>query len=604
MQRGLFPVDIGNILINENAYFYVLIEELTFDVVSECFSQSLKDKEAVRVFSPVIRRSILDGNKEVGKYSLDIFKFVQKPSFFKKWDPNFLETRFGYFLIIESNGYVAILKKYVSGVEMLNSIIEQIDYNILAHFLVQENTKFEKVTSSNMNTAELAIQRKSFEALDLKNIFSRFGASKQVLNLLRIDNEGLKSSIALNTSRVNTLNLKTDLSKILDWSLKILTHIRNANNVLPKSGFLDGFAKPIKFEEGIKNLKPTYILLRFGELKDDIDSGLIEKCYIKTDEEEKSLQIGSVIKANEKLLELKEIDDKEYSNGDLHVKINEKSITISSEKFKDIILVYGNDRETTLNQYFNNKNSFIINFNKIDFIYTHRKIFHDSKLLGDIENFLTTFLPFDKLGKVISEKGSGYTNMSDSFSKDSLFYFIENDLAAKHKCLICDDMGAEWGDFISLNDEEIVFYHAKFHTSSLSATNLEEVFGQAQKNFGYLALSEEMISYRSSRWLRNYKIDGITTKISRIRRCLNPQDPIKSIKSYNDTVSSNPNLRRKVFIVISFLSKKELSDSIIKVKKGNYFENQGVTAQILWFVNSLLASANDLGAEFRIICKP
>lgn len=257
-----------------------------------------------------------------------------------------------------------------------------------------------------------------------------------------------------------------------------------------------------------------------------------------------------------------------------------------------------------MNQYFNNKNSFIINFNKIDYIYTHRKIFHDSKLLGDIDNFLTAFQPFDKLNKVKSEKGTGYSSASTSFSKDSLFYFIENELASKHKCLICDDMGAEWGDFISLNDEEIVFYHAKFHRESLSATNLEEVFGQAQKNFGYLALSEEMIIHRSSRWIRNYQIDKINTKIRRIRKCPNASDPIKSILSYNETVSSNPNLRRKVCIVISSLSKKDLTDSIIKVKQGNYFENMGVTAQILWFVNSLLASANDIGAEFRIICRP
>jgi hypothetical protein len=604
MERTIFPVDLKNIQINENAYFYKLTDKLTPDVILKCFSQSLKDKEARRVFSPLIRNSITDGYREFGKYSMDIFKFVQKPSFFKKSDPNFLETKFGYFIIIESKGYISIIKKYVSGVEELNSIIEPVDYTILSRFLIQENTKFEKVTTSNMNTAELAIQRKSIEAIDLKNIYSRFGASKQVPSLLRIDNDGLKSNIALNTSRVNTLNLKSDLSEILFWAVKILDLINKAYSFLPKSGFLDCFAKPIKFEEGIKDLEPNYILLRFGELKDEINSELIERCYIKTDKEEMKYDIVNEMNTNEKLLKLKKITNKEYIHDDLYVKINEQSITISSEEFKKIILDYGNDREISLNQYFNNKNSFIINFNKIDYIYTHRKIFHDSKLLGDIDNFLTTFQTYDKLDKVKSEKGTRYTASSTSFSNDSLFYFIETELASKHKCLICDDMGAEWGDFISLNDEEIVFYHAKFRTASLSATNLEEVFGQAQKNFGYLALSEEMIIHKASRWIRNYRIDKVNTKIRRIRKCPNPSDPINSILSYNDVVSSNPNLRRKVYIVISFLSKKELADSIIKVKRGNYFENMGVTAQILWFVNSLLASANDLGAEFRIICKP
>jgi hypothetical protein len=422
--------------------------------------------------------------------------------------------------------------------------------------------------------------------------------------MLRIDNEGIKSTVALNTSRVNTLSLKSDFEKIQFWVINILSLIHKAYNNLPKSGFLEAFAKPIKFEEVIKNLEPTYVLLRFGELKDEISTGLIERCYDRGESEDKNIDLTKEINSYEKLFKLKKVNSNEFSNNDLNIKINKNSISISLEKFKELNLEYTDGRKTTLNQYLNNKNSFVINFNKIDFIYTHRKIFQDSKLLGDIENFLTTFQTFDELKFVNSEKGKGYDNNSTSFSNDSLFYFIENILAANHKCLICDDMGVEWGDFISLNDEEVVFYHAKYSKESLSATNLEEVFGQAQKNFGFLTLSEEMIKYRTKKWLEDYNIDKVETKISRIRKCPDAAAPIESIETYYERVSSNPNLRRKVVIVISFLSKKELSRSIERVKVNNFFENMGVTVQILWFVNSLLASANDLGAEFRIICKP
>lgn len=254
MIRTLYPVQLDNIQINENAFFYKLTDNLTVDIINECFSQSLKDKNAKRVFSVLIRQPIFDGPNVTGKFSLDIFSFVQKPPFFKKMDSNFLETKFGYFLIIESGEYLAVIKKYVSGVDRLNTLTEPIDYNILAHFLIKETTKFEKVTSSNMNTAELAIQRKSFEALDLKGVYSRFGASKQMINSFRIDNDGIKSSIALNTSRINTLNLKNDLKKVQFWTIDILNLIRNAYNDLPKSLFIDSFATPIKFEDAIKDL--------------------------------------------------------------------------------------------------------------------------------------------------------------------------------------------------------------------------------------------------------------------------------------------------------------------------------------------------------------
>jgi hypothetical protein len=41
-----------------------------------------------------------------------------------------------------------------------------------------------------------------------------------------------------------------------------------------------------------------------------------------------------------------------------------------------------------------------------------------------------------------------------------------------------------------------------------------------------------------------------------------------------------------------------------KLAENKSFRNQGVALQMLWFVHGVLALAQDLGAEFKIICRP
>lgn len=603
--NNLDSISLENILLNENAYFYKIKRQIELKDLSKLFSQGISDKQAKRKFKLKIRESLFDGSREVAKYSLDVFEFKTKPSFFKEPEPDKYELKYGFLLILEFRDYIGVIRKNVSGIKHLHSIAESIDYKVLSYFLVKNTSKFEKIVSSNMNTAENTIQIKTAEANDLKGIYSRFGASKQILNSIRLDNKGEKHTVALNTSRVNSFKLKNNFNVVLFWMIDMLKLIDQAFTALPASPFIDGFATPLKFEIAIKKLEPTYVLLRFGNLKSEIEQGNIEKCYIiDKDGKEVLIDILKYINENEKLYKLQKTNSHIYQNGTLKVNINKQSISISDDDLKSIILDYGNGETLTVNQYINYGNNYIINFNEIEYVYSHGKIFKDTKLLGDLDNFFETFIPYKEIENIKSEKGLTFTASMTSFENTSLFDFIEKHLTTNSKCLICDDMGVEWGDFISINKEDISFFHAKYNKSGLSASNLEEVFGQAQKNFGSLELTTEMIDYRKKRWLTDYKLKKVQTKIARIRKCPPTPNKIQMIKDMADSASSNANFRRKVYIVISYISKVELQNAITRLKNGGTFDGKGVTLQILWFVNSLLCSANELSAEFRIVCKP
>lgn len=187
---------------------------------------------------------------------------------------------------------------------------------------------------------------------------------------------------------------------------------------------------------------------------------------------------------------------------------------------------------------------------------------------------------------------------NNKFPSESIFDFVESELLYDAQLLICEDFGTEWGDYISINDSEISFYHCKYGEQSLSASKLQEVFGQVQKNLGFIDLTEELIDQRINKWLAPYI--GVKES-SRIRLGKKNEGEIRKAIT---KASNNPHTQKKVFAVLNFISKKELLTNIVRLQKNETFKNRDVAVQILWFVNSILSVAIQRSVRFQIICRP
>ncbi|MGB0524740.1 MAG: hypothetical protein ACPGJS_17335, partial [Flammeovirgaceae bacterium] len=315
--------------------------------------------------------------------------------------------------------------------------------------------------------------------------------------------------------------------------------------------------------------------------------------------------INQVLSNYEGIMELDPITPNKYEGKGFTVRINQKSISLNHEELRNTYLVFYDERTMSLLQYINAEGAFMINFDQPEYVYHHKRIFKDSQLLGNLDIFYNTFQPNNKLILVTSEKGNNYTPTTQQFSSDSIFHFIESEFGPQTTIMICDDYGTEWGDFIAIDSEEIIFYHAKYAKKSLSASKLEEVFGQITKNLGYLVLNEDMIETRKNRWLDTYRHKKVKTQINRIRKVpIAHHDKIYLIHEIARQANNNPYVRKKMYAVINFLSLSELKQSIALLQKGQKFVHRGVTLQILWFVNAMVANALDQDVEFRIICMP
>lgn len=595
---------IGNLVLNENAYFFKKIRagRLSKNIIEGTFREASFEKTG-RYLLKQIKINHRLANKDI-EYSICVFKYAKKPSFIRDEIVEWNETKLAYLVIVDFDTHIAISKRNISGTKELNKKIFPIDYKTMSSLFIDDATTFEKFSMSNMNISDNVIRQKSMEAVDLKENVSTLGLQSYILSNLRLNNDDNKISLSLNSSRINRFGKKNNLDFFISWADVIVDKIENFTD---SETFLSSFATPLNFESESESLKPIAVLLLLTRLNADYEANRIESTKLIIGEMERDVDLISVLNNFSRLMEIREfVSDRGNSYfkvvtpvvDDLSVSVNTKSISLRSQKLKNLIIKFSDETEISIIDYFNRYSSFIINFDRVELVYSHRKLFKDSRLLGNTDAFLRVFKPYPELDNVKSEKGQIETD-STVFSNDSIFGFVENTFLEGSQFFICDDLGREWADHIGLYDNNISFFHSKHKNSRFSASAFQDIVGQAQKNLGNLSPSDNQWESKRTFWNRNFALNNTTTQIQRVRKGESADAAIEYFKQ----LKSFPNLTKKVFLVINFISKADLTDRLERLKRNEQFRERNEVIQILWFVSSLISSCNEVSAETYIICK-
>ncbi|WP_439487206.1 hypothetical protein [Algoriphagus sp.] len=596
----------NNLVLNENAYFFKKVKtgRLSKTLIEETFREASSEKIGRYLLKQVkINHKIRDKNEV--DCSICVFKYQKKPSFIQDEIAEWNEVKLAYIVILDFDLYTVISKRNISGTKKIYHQIIPIDYKVMSSLFIDDNTSFEKFSMNNMNISDNVIRQKSMEAVDLKENISTFGLQSYILNNLRLNNNDDKISLSLNSSRINKFGKKNNIDFFIVWANVIVMKIETFNY---SETFLSSFATPLDFEGEKKSLKPIAILFLLTRINDDYESNKVDSTVLRIGDKERHIDLVTVLNNFSRLLEIEQRvdDDGDLSYkvstsivDDLIVSMNTKSITLRSQKLKKVILKFSDDSEISIIDYYNRYSSYIINFDRVELVYSHRKLFMDNRLLGNIDSFLRVFQPNSALRNVKSEKGD-FSTTSTAFSDDSLFGFVESEYLNDSDFFICDDLGREWADHIGLYKNHISFFHSKFNDSNFSASDFQEIVGQAQKNLGNLSPSDYQFASKSTLWSSNFNINSISTQIGRVRKGSSADDSIEYFKK----LKTFPNLSKKVYLIINFISKSELEDRLKKLKKGESFRERNEVIQILWFVSSLISSCVEVNAEVYIICKP
>ena len=408
---------INNILINENAYFYQNIDRIRISrtMIEQVFRDASSAKTGNYLLKITKKNILVDENSVV--YSLCVFKYESKPTFIDEEVENWIESKLAYLLIVEVDDYIIISRKNISKIQDFIKQFQPLDYTTLSTLFVNENTSFEKFSLKNLNVSDKALREKSLEALDLRENFSSLGANNYMLNSLRVKNEEEKTSLMLNSSRINKFGKKSGIEQFCKWSFSLVNKIKEH---IERETFLSIFAEPQDYEGMRDSLTPISILFIFSKLYDDFENGRITTFFIQNNKLGKVRRFNLIkyLDSFERLLKVEKEEDlfkiKNSATDDLELKLNNKSITLQSPKLKDIILQKDNGDNITFIDYINKYCSFILNFENIDLVYSNRKLFKDSKLLGNIDHFMKIFITYKALVSITSEKGNFATTQTES----------------------------------------------------------------------------------------------------------------------------------------------------------------------------------------------
>ena len=591
---------LGNLILHENAYFYSKNENtfLSRSKVGHIFKSAseVKSGNYLLKIDPVSIE--LQGGREA-KYSLIVFKFEKKPSFIDEHIPGWEEWKLGFLCIIDYVDYLVIIRRNISNISDYLSEYELIDYSVLTSIFSDDNSTFEKFTMNNISISSSAIRQKSLESINLKESLSGLGLQNYTLSNARIRQGENQVGLALNTSRINNLGEKKDVFTIFSWVDAMILLIDNCE---PIEGFLTSFATPIDFSQYHTVLKPNAILITLSKIYNDFEQSKIRRCFIKIDDRERNFDLLKFLRGFESYMEIIEDGGNSAivnrSVSDLQIKVFQKSIRLLSKKLSKIFVEYESGFTSKILAVINYSNSFIVTFDEAEFIYTNRKLFKDSRLLGNIESLLQIFLPFPELENVFSEKGN-LTTESQEFSEDCIFGFTENFYKDQFNFFVCDDLSREWADFIGLSESQVAFFHGKAGDTIFSASAFQDVVGQALKNLGNILPTDDQWALKEGLWNQTYN-NRARTQISRVRTGQTSSDLI----TYYKKIRTYPNLKKAIYLVINFISKSQLEINLNKLKNNENFAQRNEVIQILWIISSLISSCGEANAEVYICCKP
>lgn len=586
---------IERLSLSETAYFYHINNRLSTKFINKLFINVSKGKSGSYT-KKIVNESYVIGDKNIF-YSLCIFKYKGKPNFLDESGTE-KEIKYAYLLILQYSNMIVINKKNISGLNtLLKGLISDVDYTTISRLYLSDSSQFEKLSMLNMDINNNSVRKRNIEANDLSSSFSSIYSSKYIINSLRIKDNDNRISLALNTSKINRLGKKVSVDEYFKWAIGVVDKVEIFELT---DSYLDNFASPVKSQEILLDLEPTSILFLFNDLIEDFERGLIEEVVYNFNEKYKRINLLQYLKQFDNFCEFEPNNApskvhkiKNFADKNLKLRKNKLSLSVNSIRLKNIIISY-QSKDINLMEYINKNQNFIVTFSEIDYVYTNKKLFKDTKLLGHLKSFLNVLEPYESLNLITSEKGN-YTPISRNFDPDSLFYFIENTLASNVDYLFCDDLGNEFADFISIKDSKsICFYHAKNGSSLLSASDFQVVLGQALKNIGNMNMSTTDLQRKLSRWNDNIKDTNI---------------PLKRIGDSVDNggesfirTSNAPNSIKEIYIVVNFLSKSRLENGLNNLNRGNPCPHQIV--QILWLLSSFIATCKELGIIVHITCLP
>lgn len=601
---------IDDLRFTECAYFYRLKngKSISPTDIQQMFINATAGK-AIKHYEVDVRRA---PSVPGVTYSIRVFKFrPEKPSFIVRDDDYWKEQKIGYLLFIEYLNYVIILRRNASVSKKISEKLENIDYDKLMALKANAGTSFKKLSIQNLDGSDRAMRYKSFEALNLSDNISPLGVNRYFVRTVKGANGGDNFSLTLYMSRINEFESGLTIGDVCGWAKRKVDEIEGLHGQM-QDNLLSSFASPEKYNAIYQNLVPTSLLVFYGHLAslhDDnhaelwrIDSSGRRIEQIGDDLFERYIRrIGKAFTQVNTVV----VDKKVHyyvGNGSLiEIRILSSGIKLKCKTWENLIITNtpNGEFDGTLQDYFNDHQQFNVYFANHDVVYSNRMLFRDKRLLSSVQQFMKVLQPLPALNTTLYEKhdrGRGSLVGLNNWHQRSIFHVVEQQFMGGFTHFICDDCNDEWADHIGISEDKVVFFCSKHKESTDSASDFQDVVGQALKNLGNLAPANSQLTAKVASWSGRYQ----TSNMQRMRSGNGTVQDAVNLWNNNKT---SPNFERSMCLVVDFLSKQRFENQLNAMVAAYPNNINSELFQRLWLLSSFINGCLDMGVKPVVYCK-
>ena len=604
---------IDDLSVATSANFYSVRKKLSNKAVEDLFVALRASHGATARNEFKHTRQQLDG----ARWSAVCFRYESPPSFLKE-ATTIRESLCGFFLLIEYQGYAAILSSRL-GVpsSFKTTYLSTVATARVEGAIARADAIFQRMTMRNMSISPYAMRAKTIEAQNLANVVGPAGSRRYAPRTYSVVANGTQSTATPSTGRIGIRSERADLPGILIFAKRVIDALRVDNADV--SPFIKSFARPVSLAEALAASAPLAMAIDTNKLSDSIgnDEAGIRLIRMQGD-------VAVELSAGELTALMEQLDRPLDIEGDERVRtardpatgeqaasisLNKNRIALRSFSLLPVSETYveqasdepGEDGDRkTLREYLDEINALIVLFDDVRLAYIDGQVFRDETLLDGGESFLRYFTASAPLSAVTSEKGA-FTAAHTAFDATSSFGAIVGHIAAADSILLCDDLGDEWADFIGIKEEvgltQISFYHAKHGALSLGASSFHVSVSQAIKNLGNMTFPEERLAAKLELWGSSYNAPAQQTQVQRTIRS-NAADLAVALRR----TRTAPDARRRAVIVTSSLSRQAVADAFAAIQNGQRPAPSFV--QLYWLLQSFFSACTEVGASGAVICQP
>ncbi len=501
----------------------------------------------------------------------------------------FEEVRYGFVLLIERDGHLAVFQKGAKGLdEAVTKLGLRIPNQKLTH-LFASDARYQRLSMQRMSMARHELRGASFDADDLSTALGPSSISRGVLRSVRMTTTAHGTvGVTPRTGRIRVSAPATDLTGLIAYVDDVIVGVSTES----ASAFLDVFAVPVTLDDLPDDVLPTGLLIDQTALLDALEDLDDPHELVGLDEDALNQLFGSLSEVLT-LLDNEEKWEAIDSAGTVVAQLTrlKNSYGIRFNLSNDYLIATSDGEQETLSRWFRKNLAFCISFSSPEYFYAVGQLYRRpgfEKEVAQVRRFLSVHAPLDI---VSSEKGGPYDDVATNFAADSMFGIVENSLAQQDTHLWCGDLGDEWADYMGVDGDRITFYHCKHGEPTTGAAAFQIVVSQALKNLSRIKLLPDHAREKIA-FARQRSLWGNTNIPLLVRGGTWDEVEQKLIDVIGD-----PTATWRVALVVTALSLSDFNEAAADPKPKPYF------IQLVRLLSSFISECRARDAQPLIYCR-